>query len=720
MWLPSRAPVAFLTAERSHEPKARARIPDGGGLGAWPYTARLTAITTATGWIAACFGAITIAAAGELRESGTLWIFTWPFFLFLVVASISQLLAVGAGEAFGIPAIVRGIAPFNRAVALHAAAKAVPADTLVDALAGAGRFPLWNAAIAIANSSLVVAACIAAEWLASSGPANSGVIARAGLYAIALYATSTLVVAEGIMRPTCRELRRRAAALGLDPYGDFAMGAGYRIATSVIPVVVALLVALEIGVSPSGPSVAAYLALIVLGGLVALALGFLQQLNRMHAATELKDACRDLIAGTESVVVTGSTEAAVVSMARELNAAVSWVRAERRASNERYRALFEGAPDAILLADPSSGEIILANARAATLLGRSVEELHALPYAEVFSAATRDRHPLVIRPELEPGEVAAAFGEIVRADGSSCPVDVSLSRVPMGRRSLVQAILHDVSGRLQIQDELAAQNVALRAAQDRLMAHDRAKTEFLGTVSHELRTPLNIFVGYTEMLLEAAQADDLPATERAEILRRLLAGARTLASLVEDTLSVLRLDAASVRLDVEPVSLDALFAELEDADRLLRDAASVTERWIVEPALPRLVSDRRKLRQVLSNLIGNARKFTETGSIETRVARGPGRDTLRFTVTDTGCGIPEADLPFIFEPYRQAATRRIADGCGLGLYIVRRYVELLGGAVDCRSTVGVGTTFTFDLPCERDVPDRSEDATAATATAAAP
>jgi PAS domain S-box-containing protein len=713
MWLPSQASVASLTSDRRHETRASARTPDRERFVSWPYTVRVTAITTATGWIAASFGAITIAAAGRLGESGTLWVFTWPFFLFLVVATLLQLLAVGAGESFGIPGAMRGIAPLNRAVALRAAGRPVSADTLVAALSGASRFPLWNAAFAIGNSLLVVVACVVVERLASSGHPNSDVIARAGLYAIALYATSSLLVAEGVMRTTCRDLRRQAAALGLDPYGDFEMGAGFRIASSVIPVVVALLVALEIGASASGPSVAAYLALIAASGLVALALGFLQQLNRMNAATELKDACRDLMAGTESVVVTGSTEAAVVSMARELNAAVTWVRAERRASDERYRALFEGAPDAIVLADPVTGEIILANARAATLLGRSVEELRALPYAEIFSATTVARHPRVIHPELDAGEIATAFGEIVRTDGSSCPVDVALSRVPMGRRWLVQAILHDMSSRLQIQDELAAQNVALRAAQDRLMAHDRAKTEFLGTVSHELRTPLNIFVGYTEILLESAQADDLPASERAEILRRLLAGARTLASLVEDTLSVLRLDAASVRLDVEPVSLESLFAELEDSDRLLRHSGSVTERWIVEPDLPRLVSDRRKLRQVLSNLIGNARKFTEEGSIETRVARAPRTGELRFTVTDTGCGIPEGDLSFIFEPYRQAATRRVADGCGLGLYIVRRYVELLGGRVDCRSTVGVGTTFTFDLPCERDPERPDPEATAA-------
>lgn len=697
-----------VTLFTSHQRETHGRVPSAPrGRPAWPYTAWVSAVTTATGWVAAGYGAITIAAAGNLGATGTLWVFGWPFFLLLVIATGFHLAAAGGGEPLGIPPLMREIGPLNRAVAIRAEGGEPSPEELAAALAAASRFPIWNAAIAIVLSSFVVAATVVIEELAAAPASpNGGVIARGGLYAIALYATASLVLAEMIMRPMCRELRRRAAALGLDPYGQFAIRGGFRIATAVVPVVVPLFVALEIAASPHGPSFAAYVALIGLSGAVALALAYLQHVNRLTAAAELRSACRDLMEGVESVVVTGSTEAAVVNMARELNAAVSWVRAERRASEERYRALFEGAPDGILLADPEEGEVILANARAAALLGRTVAELRTLPYRNVFSPVTGALHPTLLRPALEDGEVAVADGEIVRADGSTCPVDVALSRVPTAQGWLVQAILHDVSTRKRIENELAAQNTALRAAQERLMAHDRAKSEFLGTVSHELRTPLNVFIGYTEMLLEAAQADDLPPAERAEILRRLLAGARTLASLVEDTLSVLRLDAASVRLDVEPVPLASLFAELEEADRLLRNGAPVREHWIVEPDLPALVSDRRKLRQILSNLVANARKFTEVGSIEVRVAQAPAAGRLRFTVTDTGCGIPADDIHHIFEAYRQASTRRAAEGCGLGLYIVRRYVELLGGTVECRSTVGSGTTFTIDLPCDRRAEER--------------
>ncbi len=498
-----------------------------------------------------------------------------------------------------------------------------------------------------------------------------------------------------LARGACRALRRDGGALGLDPYAGFALRGGWRIVLGVLPPLVALLVAADVGAAEASGRLAAFAALVGLTAVVGTALAWLQEHNRRASVEELAHACDDLAAGSERALGTGSVDASIVDLARRFNAAADRVRTDRRVSSERYRALFEGAADAIVLADPESGRIVLANARAAELVGRTPAALRALPYAALFAADTRARHPAIDRPALLAGETAVVDGEVVRADGSTCPVDIALSAVPAASGWLVQAILHDVSERKRIEEALAAQNATLRAAQERLLAHDRAKSEFLGTVSHELRTPLNVMIGYTEMLLDGSVGADAAD----DVLR--LAGGRTLASLVEDTLAVLRLDAATVRLDVEPVAIADLFEELQDADRFLRRPAAVTERWIAEPGLPVLVSDRRKLRQILTNLVGNARKFTERGTIEVRATAGADGRSIRVTVRDTGCGIPAEELPNVFDAYRQVASRRAADGCGLGLYIVRRYVELLGGRVSCESRVGVGTTFTVDLPCDR-------------------
>jgi signal transduction histidine kinase len=164
-------------------------------------------------------------------------------------------------------------------------------------------------------------------------------------------------------------------------------------------------------------------------------------------------------------------------------------------------------------------------------------------------------------------------------------------------------------------------------------------------------------------------------------------------------LSVLRLESAGVRVLLEDVALPALFEELRSAERLLRTSSAVREEWSVEDGLPAVPSDRMKLRQILTNLVGNARKFTREGSITVRAARA-GDDQITISVTDTGCGIAAADVPHVFELYRQAQNGWAHNGCGIGLYIVRRYCELLGGRVEVESELGRGTRFTVTLPIE--------------------
>ncbi len=246
--------------------------------------------------------------------------------------------------------------------------------------------------------------------------------------------------------------------------------------------------------------------------------------------------------------------------------------------------------------------------------------------------------------------------------------------------------------------QLGAQNAELRAAKERLTEADRLKSEFMGMMSHELRTPLNHFIGYVEILLDAAtDGSGTTLGERRDVLERLLDASHTLTRLVEDTLSVLRLETAGVRLSLETIAVGSLFAELQAAERFLAASAAVTEQWCVEPELPALISDRLKLRQVVTNLVGNARKFTRAGSITIRAA-GLDAERLAITVEDTGCGIAPAELPFIFDLYRQATNGEAHNGCGIGLYIVQRYCELLGGSVEVASELGKGTRFTVVLP----------------------
>jgi PAS domain S-box-containing protein len=370
---------------------------------------------------------------------------------------------------------------------------------------------------------------------------------------------------------------------------------------------------------------------------------------------------------------------------------------------ETYRALFRRAADAIIVADATTGRIEAANVRAAYVTGRSADELRSLSYLDLFDLRTRHRLPLPGMQGEGSIDVGISDAEVVRPDGSRCPVDIALATVVTGEQTLLQAIMRDSTARRQQEMQLTIrhleeQNAELRAAQARLVEHDRVRTEFLGMMSHELRSPVNILIGYAHMLLESTAAGDtLPAAERAGILRRMVAGGHTLSELVEDTLSALRLDAGAVHVGRETIALDQLFHDLKGNDRLLRGPDAVEERWIVEPDVPEITTDRRKLRQIITNLVGNARKFTTAGHIEVR-ATAPSPERVRITVTDTGCGISAEHLPNIFELYRQAPNGQAHDGCGIGLYIVRRYLDMLQGSVECTSTLGEGTVFTIELP----------------------
>jgi PAS domain S-box-containing protein len=225
---------------------------------------------------------------------------------------------------------------------------------------------------------------------------------------------------------------------------------------------------------------------------------------------------------------------------------------------------------------------------------------------------------------------------------------------------------------------------------------NRLKADFVATMSHELRTPLNVIMGYTDLLLDGAFGP--MSDEQLDKLRRVDSSAQGLLELITATLDLSRLETGLVRLDVQPIDLPGLVGELDAEIPGLREKADVDFAWDLAPELPPLCSDAAKLKVVLKNLIGNALKYTSTGAVVVRLR--PRNGGMEITVADTGAGIAPETLPVIFEPFRQGepTLTRKYGGVGLGLYIVRRLLDVLGGTIEVESTLGRGSTFRVWVP----------------------
>lgn len=261
----------------------------------------------------------------------------------------------------------------------------------------------------------------------------------------------------------------------------------------------------------------------------------------------------------------------------------------------------------------------------------------------------------------------------------------SVLPLPPAQRRIASGIAHLAS-------------IALENAQlfEQAESANRLKSDFIATISHELRTPLHIIMGYNDLLLDSEFGD--LTEDQAEILQRMERSARELSEVVNATLDVSRLDAGRLPIAIQKTDLKAVVEELRRETEVLRENSPLEFFWRIPGDIPPIFTDPIKVKVVLKNLISNAIKFTESGSVTVAVAAQ--REGIEMSVTDTGIGVDPASLGIIFEPFRQAEnpmTRRYG-GIGLGLYVVRRMLELLDGAITVESTPGKGSTFRVRLP----------------------
>lgn len=374
-----------------------------------------------------------------------------------------------------------------------------------------------------------------------------------------------------------------------------------------------------------------------------------------------------------------------------VNALLRMRRAEAalRAAARQWQGTFDAIADGVALLNVT-GTILRVNAAFPRLLGAPLEDVVGHRIADVWS--------------VSPARSVAPFIRMLET------LHRETTEVPLGERWLrmtadpiIEAgaivgavyIVSDITERKRIEEELAGLLAREQAARREAEAANRAKDEFLAIVSHELRAPLNVMLGWSRML----RGGLLDETARRHALDTIERNIKVQVQLIDDLLDVSRIVTGNLRLDVRPTDLAAVIEAAAESARPAANAKSIALRRSLEPLAP-ILADPGRLQQVVWNLITNAVKFTPPGgSVAVRLERLDAE--VRIVVTDTGQGIDEALLPYVFDRFWQAeggSTRR-HGGLGLGLAIVRHLVEAHGGSVAAASAgPGRGATFTVTLP----------------------
>lgn len=387
------------------------------------------------------------------------------------------------------------------------------------------------------------------------------------------------------------------------------------------------------------------------------------------------------------MLIAGGLVNLLVAQVRERNADLG--RTNERLAQKIRETLHEKEKTAAVLASVADGVYVVDNTHKVALWNRSAEEITGYTSAEMVGRECHEAVKPVGEEEnkpctelcespaaLSPGSGGVGYEVLTcRKDGER--IWLSVSAAPIREGGEMAGVVHvfrDISEYKEI---------------------DQMKSDFVATVSHELRTPLTSILGFSKTLLRTDAS--FPEESREAFLTEIVREGERLARLIEDVLSVSRIEAGNLRLDVKAVDVVPVVNQVvKNVSRLTSIHNFVIN---VPDALAPVIADADKLHQVLLNLVVNAAKYSpDGGDIVVSASQQP--ETIRLAVTDHGVGINPEHLPHIFERFYRAGPRgqRGATGTGLGLYVSKNLVEQMGGRIWVESEVGKGSTFYFELP----------------------
>ena len=368
---------------------------------------------------------------------------------------------------------------------------------------------------------------------------------------------------------------------------------------------------------------------------------------------------------------------------------------QRRREDERFRALLESAPDAMVIVD-HEGRIVLINRQVEHLFGYERDDLLGQPVEVLVPDRFRARHRghrtgYFSGPVMRPmGADLDLFG--LRSDDTEFPVEISLSPIVTDTGTLVAAAIRDVTERKLVEEHLQHALDREREVADQLREVDALKDEFLSIVSHELRTPLASISGFSELLVEGSRTMDGAKVDL--LVDRIFQNATEMGRMIEQLLDYSRLQAGKVKVEIGPLVVRELIATAVEALRSTLDGRRLA---VAVPPELQVMADQLAFARVITNLLTNAVKFSPEGSL-IEIAAEARDGVVVVSVRDEGVGVPPEDIEQIFERFYQSPqSRGVKRGTGIGLSIARRYVELQGGRIwaEARSP---GTAFFFTLP----------------------
>lgn len=366
-------------------------------------------------------------------------------------------------------------------------------------------------------------------------------------------------------------------------------------------------------------------------------------------------------------------------------------------SETRKAKIIESSLDCIITMD-EDGNVIEFNSAAEKTFGYRREEIVGKSLAEhIIPPRLREQHHngLIRLKNSGTGPILGKRIELsgMKKDGSEFPVEISVTFLKLSGHYIFTGFLRDITEQKKSADEL-------RAAKEAAEAANHAKSSFLANMSHEIRTPLGAVLGFSELLI----SPEIKESDKANFTAAIKRNGELLSKIINDILDLSKVEAGKMETDIKEVALSEILSDTQTLLEVQAVNKGISLHFSYGDAIPSIIrTDPLRLKQILLNIVGNAIKFTEKGSVQVRISMvtdSRQRQKLSFVVKDSGKGIAKDDIIKLFAPFSQVdiSTKRKFGGTGLGLILSRHLANLLGGEVELtKSEVGKGSTFTITI-----------------------